>query len=230
LLTAPTQGPEDEIARYLSHFPSARSTGFSRNGDGIPAKAGTTSAVCIVGDAAGTKLLAQAIGEHGIDASCTHHAEPDECVGGQLTVCAWEQLDAKLVSQVNEAACREGRPCLFVDLSHGCHATIGPFYVPGESSCYECYRQRWRQNTAALAEADAAWDAARQRPAAPHGTLPAFRYQVAGVAAGEVFAFFSRHRPLRTLNRAVTVDFEALQMWSEPVWRIPWCQSCGARE
>ncbi len=177
-----------------------------------------------------TALLAQAISEHGIEAHFAHCAECDEHASDRLTICVWEQLDPKLILQVNEAACREARPCLFVDLSHGCHATIGPFYVPGESSCYDCYRQRWRQNTAALAEADAAWDAAHERPAVPHGTLPAFRYQAAGLAASEVFAFISRHRPLRTLNRAVTVDFEALRMWSEPVWRVPWCPSCGARE
>ena len=54
----------------------------------------------------------------------------------------WEHPDPPLVAQVNELVCRQAVPCLFADLSHGCHATQGPFHVPGEGACYACYRER----------------------------------------------------------------------------------------
>lgn len=223
LLVERTPATEDEIGRYLSHFDRSPARDIRR-----PA-----GPVCVIGHDAAAKLLVQAISEHGIEAflaaSLVTRVASD---AAKAAVCVWEHLDPALVLEVNAEACRRRTPCLFVDLSHGCHATVGPFYVPGESSCYACYRERWRQNSAALAEADAAWAAALEQSTepVPHGILPAFRYQAAGLAVGEVFAFLSRHRPLRTLNRAVTVDFEAVRMWTEPVWRIPWCPTCGAEK
>ena len=66
-------------------------------------------------------------------------------------------------------------------------------------------------------------------PLAAYGILPAFRYQVVGMACAELFAFLSRHRPVRTLNRVATVDLEDLKLWTEPAWQIPWCPACGAQ-
>ena len=146
-----------------------------------------------------------------------------------VTVCAWTQPDLNLVSQFNRLACERQVGCLFVDVSHGRHATIGPFYVPGDGACYECFRQRLRQNTAALAELDAAHQKMIEgtQTLPPYGCLPAFRYTVVGLATTEVFAYLSRHRALSTLNRAATVDLDGMALWTEPVWRIPWCPACG---
>jgi len=216
----------DEIARYLSHF-----TGYAP----YPEVRRPAGPVALAGHPAGIALMGRALGEHGIGVCGTGGEEPPQRDGAgrpvEAIVCIWEQPDLEMVLRMNAAACRRRSPCLFVDLSHGRHATLGPFYVPGEGACYECFRSRWRENTAAPAEFEAAESAMLEggEPLPAYGILPAFRYELVGMACGELFAFLSRHRPLRTLNRAVTVDLDGLRMWSEPSWQIPWCPTCGAQ-
>lgn len=213
----------DEIARYLSHE--------VHSGSSLPVRRPTGS-VGVIGQSPSADLLSRALGEHGLD---VHRLEPDvspQAVGlpgSDVRVCVWEQADLRRILDVNAAACQHRQPCLFVDLSHGRHATLGPFYLPGETACYACYRERWRQNTSSPAEFDAAHRMMVQgsTPLASYGLLPAFRYQVVGLACAELFAFLSKHRPLRTANRVATLDLEGLRIWSEPAWRIPWCPACG---
>jgi bacteriocin biosynthesis cyclodehydratase domain-containing protein len=226
LLSHEPVDPEDEIGLYLSHF-----KGYAL----YPKIERPTGPVLVAGHAKCAAVLAGALEEHGIEARMTEEGGPLESVlaGGtfKAVVCIWEQPDLEMVLRVNAAVCRGRMPCLFVDLSHGRHATVGPFYIPGEGACYECFRERWRQNTAALEEFDAARSAmieGKERLPA-YGILPAFRYQVAGMACAELIAYLARHRALETLNRAATVDLEGLRAWAEPVWQIPWCPACGAQ-
>ena len=213
--------PGDEIATYLSHCTPLHASDEKLQGR-----------VIVHGRTQGARLLATALSEHGVDVVVDEGRNVD--AGGQATtavleVCLWEQADLSRMMQVNAQAVAAQHPCLFVDLSHGRHATIGPFFVPGEGACFHCYRQRWRENTAALEEFDAVaqtmLEQGERLPA--YGMLPAFRYQVVGIACAELFAFLTRHRPLRTLNRIVTVDLEGLQIASEPCWQIPWCATCN---
>lgn len=152
-----------------------------------------------------------------------------ELAPGDLIVCAIEAPDLTLQRQVNERAVRAGVACLFVDLSHGQHATLGPLYVPGESSCLACFRARLLQTSESPEELQAFEQHMLQSGAAlpSFGVLPAHRQWVLGMTMSEVVAFFSQHRPLRTLNRAVTISFEELRVWSEPVWPLPHCEACG---
>ena len=46
---------------------------------------------------------------------------------------------------------------------------------------------------------------------------------------GELIARNLLHRPLRTLNRIITLDLEDLTTHDEPCWRVPWCQTCGVQ-
>lgn len=216
---------EDETSLYLSHF-----MGYAP----YPKIERPTGLIRIVGHRRCASLLARALEEHGIEAGVTGEGSPSEEPAdgsAKAIVCLWEQPDLETVFRVNAAACRNRTACLFVDLSHGRHATLGPFYIPGEGACYQCFRERWRQNTAALEEFEAAQSAMLQRkePLAAYGILPAFRYQVVGMACGELVAYLARHRAVETLNRAATVDLEGLRVWTEPVWQIPWCPTCGAQ-
>jgi bacteriocin biosynthesis cyclodehydratase domain-containing protein len=229
LLNEPVR-EDDEIGVFLSHFqthPDAagyQSTTHVRR---------PTGPIAVTGHAKSRELLMRALAEHGIqtyEPSDGWTAEgPGELGPAEAAVCIWERPDLALAAGVNAAACRARVACLFADLSHGRHATLGPFYVPGEGACYECFRQRWRENSAAPAEFDAAESTmlASGQPLTAYGTLPAFRYQVVGAACGELFAFLSRHRGLQTLNRAITIRLDGLKLWSEPVWQIPWCPACG---
>ncbi len=225
LLTEATTNDESDIRRYLSHF--------ERN-EWTRVQDVDVECVNVIGQGESARLLVDALVEHGLAANLYETQSASSAGDGAVATrsvfaCIWERPQLKQTREFNAAACARRLPCLFVDLSHGRHATVGPFFVPGEGACYQCFRDRLRQNTAALPELDAAeaamLDAKTDFPA--YGTLPAFRYQVVGLACAELFAFATRHRPLRTLCRALTVDFEAMTMWSEPVWRIPWCTACG---
>lgn len=186
--------------------------------------------VSVIGHAPSAELLAAILGEHGLAASVREreHATTGDPAPAVLA-CVCEAPDLALQLAVNDAACAAKIPCLFVDLSHGLHATVGPFYLPDDGACHRCFRARLRENTAAFAELLAAEEQmiTTGRPLAKTGCLPAHRHLVAGLAAAEIVAFTTRERPLRTLNRALTVALSRAEMWSEPVWRVPWCQACG---
>lgn len=215
----------DEIVRYLAHFAAFTPEVELRRPGGT---------VGVVGSGPSTEMLARALEEHGVTSACfggpVDWAKTSSEVPKAL-VCICEQPDVAFAEQVNAAACERRLPCLFVDLSHGRHATIGPFFIPGEGACYRCYRDRWRQNATSAAEHEAAErvmiESRKRLPA--YGLLPAFRYQVVGLGCGEVFALLSRHRALCTLNRIATVDLERMRVWTEPCWRIPWCLACGTQ-
>ncbi len=221
LLEQPIE-PDDRIGRYLAHFVH----------DGLCPPQRPTGPVAVTGCIESARLLARAINEHGIQV-ITIESNPslDETAvpRADAVVCIWEQPNLRRILRVNDVVCRWRMPCLFVDLSHGQHATLGPFYIPGEGACYRCYRKRWRENTATLAEFEAAesavLDDGETLPA--YGILPAFRYHAVGTACAELFAFLARHRSLQTLNRVATIDLEGMQQWTEPCWQIPWCPACG---
>ena len=188
--------------------------------------------VTVVGHAPSAALLASVLGEHGLSAAVR---EREQATSGDVApaamVCVCEAPDLALQLAINDAACAARTPCLFVDLSHGRHATVGPFYLPDDGACHRCFRSRLRENTAAFAELRAAEEQmiVTGRPLPEAGCLPAHRHLVAGLAAAEIVAFLTRERPLRTLNRAITVALAQVEMWSEPVWRVPWCEACGER-
>jgi bacteriocin biosynthesis cyclodehydratase domain-containing protein len=199
----------------------------ARPGEGLAA-----TRVVVVGHAPSAALLAAVLTAHGLAASVRERGlgGPDDGAPAAL-VCVCEAPDLTLQLAINDAACAAQTPCLFVDLSHGRHATVGPFYLPADGACYRCFRARLRENTAAFAELRAAEEQmlATGRPLPAGECWPAHRHLVAGLAAGEIVAFVTRQHPLRTLNRAITVALFQAEMWSEPVWRVPWCEACGER-
>jgi bacteriocin biosynthesis cyclodehydratase domain-containing protein len=222
LLDQPIE-PSDAIARYLSHFVK----------DGARASLERFGSVAVAGRGKCVELLGRATREHGIDVipmDTDSLVERVESSGVDAIVCIWEQPDLRRVMDVNAVACRGRLPCLFVDLSHGQHVTVGPCYVPGEGACYHCFRHRWRENTASPEEFEAAESTMLRngQPLPAYGILPAFRYVAVGLACGELFALLAEHRPLRTLNCTVTVDPDGMKLWTEPCWQIPWCPICGS--
>jgi bacteriocin biosynthesis cyclodehydratase domain-containing protein len=209
---------EGDIERYLNRF--------RQNPDVCK----PTGSVIVATPESGplSRILTQCLEAHELRAIPSAEATAGKDLNIPI-ICAWEQPHLSWIKKWNGRAIRESRPCLFVDLSHGRHATIGPFYFPDEAACYECFRQRLRENTASLSELDAAHQQMLDsgEPLPKVATLPAFQFQVAGIAVAELFASLSRHRQMETLNRAITVSFEEQTMWSEPVWRIPWCNACS---
>lgn len=224
LLVTADQAAGDGIDLYFSHFPTRGGASPS-----IP----VSSQVAILGNCPMAAVLSQNLREHGFNVTVGDNPDAlihEEADRRTTAVYVWERPDLVMAMKINRLVCQASVACLFVDLSHGQHASLGPFYVPGEGSCYACFRERLRQNTAAYAELSAAEQQMIESGASlpAYGALPTFRYWLAGLAGAEIVAFFARHRPLRTLNRVITIDYERLRMWSEPAWRVPWCEACGA--
>lgn len=230
LLAAVAVPEHDEVARCLSH-------------SGVTADRLRAGRARVVGHPPAAELLVRILGEHGLPAEHTARAAladpppqqtargdvPPPAIAGVIA-CVCERPDLALLYAVNEAACRAAVPCLFVDLSHGRHATVGPFFVPGDGACFECVRTRIQENTAAYDELVAAERhmLSSGRPLPGYGLLPAHRHMVLGLAAAEIVAFFAEHRPLRTLSRILTIALDEARIASEPAYRVPWCRRCGA--
>lgn len=193
---------------YLAHFPGASLQ---------------NARILVCGHDPSAALVRASADEHTI----VSYTDFDEHRAGELVVCVIERPDWGLQRDVNARAIAAGAACLFVDLSHGHHATLGPLYLPGESACIACFRTRLLENSESPAELAAANQHMLEHGALPaFGLLPAHRQWVLGMALTEIVAFYTRHRPLRTRGRALTVSFEELRSWSEPVWRVPRCAAC----
>jgi bacteriocin biosynthesis cyclodehydratase domain-containing protein len=216
-LIEPTNDCQNEVDRYLRPFSSHPDV----------SKPSGTVVVASPELGALARVVDSCLAAHGLRVVTA--TEPIDVEPSVPIICVWEQPHLSWVQKWNTYAIKQSQACLFVDVSHGRHATIGPFYFPNESACYECFRSRLRENTASLEELDAAHQhmLSTGEPLPKVAALPAFLFQVAGVAVAEVFASLSRHRPMESLNRAITVSFEEQTMWSEPAWRIPWCKACS---
>jgi len=188
--------------------------------------------IAVVGHAVLAGVLAAGLGDHGQAARAfpTAGDQVDEGAfeGTDLVIAAVERPDLTLLDVCNARAVERRRPTLFVDLSHGRHATIGPLYLPGETGCFACFRTRLLQNSAAYSEQVAFDEVQRQARAPQKGmdVLPAYRQIASGVVTLEVLAFLSPDTPVATAGGILTVDFGALEWTRETVWQIPWCPAC----
>jgi bacteriocin biosynthesis cyclodehydratase domain-containing protein len=214
-LLGPALDPGDELALHLAHRttdPSAAARAIRQGRIAVSAPPASAAVACAL------------LREHGIAAEALERGAP---LGGEVVdavVAVAERPDLARLDAIDEAAVRARVPCLFVDL------TVGPFYVPGEGSCHRCFRRRLLENAAAWAELLAAQDLMLEtgEPLEGPAVLSAHRHLAISMAVAEIVALLGRHRPLRTLNRAITVALDELRTWSEPVWRVPWCPRCGS--
>jgi len=229
-LLAATNGKPDELVRYLGHTVN--------DADEVVQQLRNRSVV-ILGSNPGVSLMVSMLGECGIDAGqyrswpqVNQKPNADGSVPKgvpDVAVCIWEQPDRTQVTAINESACHSGTPCLFVNMSHGQHASIGPFFVPGQGACYQCLIARLYENTTGYRElqaTDAFMDQTGQALAG-YGVMPPHRHWVIAVACGELIAYLTGHRALGTLNSTLTLDLEQSQMCRQPVWQVPWCPQCG---
>lgn len=212
-------GDDTPAARYWSGWPQT-----VRGGPAQPPR----GSVQILSPDPIRETLTAVLKEQGFDVAAASSPEgPQQPFVAR--VVAWEAPHLSFVLEANQSAARQRIPTLFVDLSHGRHATVGPFFVPGEGACYACFRRRWREGSAARKELEIAERQMLEtrQPLPAFGCVPAFRHGAAAFAAIELTAFVVGHRPLNTLNRALTIDWEGVTSWLEPSWRFPWCDSCG---
>lgn len=132
---------------------------------------------------------------------------------------------AEELRAVNLAAVRSGMPWLAVTLGAD-HATVGPFVLPGQSACHECFRLRLRSNGSMLDDALGTL-VARAQPAPPPALPAYFVTLVAATAAAEVVRWLSGlARPSSVGAFLSLTPADALAVRHE-VLKLPRCAVCG---
>lgn len=102
---------------------------------------------------------------------------------------------------------------------------IGPFYIPGETACYECL---WRRENANLPDPEARQmaDWASQRAPGLNGYLSPMASVLGDFAAVEIVKRFSRILPYR-VGDLLEVKMLAGEMTPRKVLKVPRCPVCS---
>lgn len=142
-----------------------------------------------------------------------------------FVVVAQDSVTSHLLHSANEAAIKTRTPWMSVYMD-GSEAVIGPAYVPGHTSCFLEFEL---QTEASLANVDRALTLKEQRavdaPAQGY-VLPCYVDIVCGYAVTACMHFLLTETTF-TVNRAVHLDLETLELDYQSVMRIPRCPACG---
>lgn len=152
-------------------------------------------------------------------------AEPPDALreADVVVVCA-DVPRAEHLSTVNGWCVSAGRP--FLPVTFGAdHATVGPFVVPHQTACHECYRARLRANRSYVDDAlgDPVEPSGPVRFAAPTSFAPL----VAATAVGEILLHLTGARLPRTFGAFVSLRPLTPGASVHEVLKLPRCPVCG---
>ena len=107
---------------------------------------------------------------------------------------------------------------------------VGPLFLPGETGCYCCYRQRLASHREYLEAYESLdrWQRTRAEPPDPQPLLPAIADLAAAWSALELLAALTGIRPCRIRGRTLVYQPDETRLSLETVLRIPWCAVCGS--
>jgi bacteriocin biosynthesis cyclodehydratase domain-containing protein len=181
--------------------------------------------VAVVGGGTTVDLVRENLRGMGIDPVTV---APDERVvlgeaveRADLLVCATDQPRPDLLADLNRRAHDEETTWL-VGQIHGLDGFVGPTVVPGETACYECFRER------VLANVSFRTDAYRHEypaNATPTG-LPALAQIVAGYLTLDAFHLLVGNAGFTT-GSVLHFDFFDFGVESNEVLKLPRCETCG---
>lgn len=105
--------------------------------------------------------------------------------------------------------------------------TIGPAIIPGETSCFECYRS-WEISNDTQFDSQLLFDKNNLINGRPQvmTSIPN-TYCIAAITAAEVIKLVTKFSLAVTLNRVVTFNFSNMSSEVHRVLQIPYCQVCG---
>ncbi len=198
----------------------------------------------IIGEDVLAKVLADDIKRHGIENvdiesnlpvvnDCRVHAVDNikkiiQATDFVLTVQS--MFLPEVYRQVNKMCLSLHKPSLYVDLSSGNHAVIGPLSVPGQTSCYYCYETRLLANNDAHIEykeyEQYVLNTIHRK--CDFGSLPTFMHIVSSLVVMETLAYLTGYRPARSIDGTLIVDFLKPEIHREPVLKMPDCPACVA--
>jgi bacteriocin biosynthesis cyclodehydratase domain-containing protein len=139
-----------------------------------------------------------------------------------LFVCAPAPAELPTLGAWNAQALASGQPWLQILPFDGRYASIGPFYIPDETCCYECFRRR------RLANLDAGDElAVLEATPAAYPTPPSVQALIAGIAttlALHWLVLHDHHVP----SAFCAVEFgHVLGVSLHHVHRVPRCPACS---
>jgi bacteriocin biosynthesis cyclodehydratase domain-containing protein len=203
--------------RYLSHYLP----------DPIAALETVAATRCrVIGDGEFADSAASVLEAHGfaiVDADVASLTPRD------VVVVAAETHTPRLCHETNTACLSLRVPLLVADLSSGNHGIVGPFCIPGDTSCYQCYETRLLAGTNTYEERIdyGAFVTEHPQRRGSFGQLRAMADMAASLVALEVLSYITGYRAPRTIDGTLIIDLFEPTIYREPVLRLPRCPACG---
>jgi bacteriocin biosynthesis cyclodehydratase domain-containing protein len=149
--------------------------------------------------------------------------------GADFVVVALERPDLHVCHLVNRQALITEVPWLLAGLD-GHHGFVGPLFVPGYTSCYNCYQTlAWGATPSPTMSQRYRRHLLERRAPADFAGLPGFAQIVAGYTSLAVVDYLLR-RTSFIVSRVVTLGFDRMTVDVEDVLKLPRCPVCdGAR-
>lgn len=197
----------------------------------------TSVRVGLAGRTRGALLIQNALEQFGVD-SITAFGEPDQpALSKEAMFAAAEHLDLIIVAVdramlaarhwANQAAIKTGCAALFVDIS-ALEAVVGPTLLPGESSCYTCFKMRQLATSDAFGEvmAHEQYFDALKNPNIERMGFPGLSEMAAGAAVAEAVRLLFPPLTPWLANAVLRIDPSTLSFERHDVLRQPDCPHC----
>lgn len=146
--------------------------------------------------------------------------EAADCV-----VYAADRPDPDATDRLNRLV-HDAETPLLVGQVAGLDGVVGPTIIPGETACYECFRQRRYANVEAPEGYRAYEEVVADTSGAPGPNLPGFGRIVAGCLGLELVNQLVSGVGF-TVGRIIHYDFADLSVEANDVLRMPRCSVCG---
>lgn len=140
--------------------------------------------------------------------------------GPGVRIVALDAWDTQRVLGANQASVDDRVPLLVAGAFEPGRLHVGPFIVPGETACYQCYLGRRLQNTL-------------DRPgleglmAGPSLPLDADLLQAAAAMVRHEVRRFQAGLPCASTGTVLVLETPGLRLLHDPVLRVPRCTACG---
>ncbi len=134
-----------------------------------------------------------------------------------------QKQSEKDILKVNEICIQKNIICLYVDLSLGSCAVVGPLVVPNKTACYKCLTERKLINDDIITKHDL-----QRKQVVVKGTNDMFCHQkqiISGLIVEEVLNYFLNINA-RCLNGLVYFDLKKIETWRESLLIYPNCKVC----
>lgn len=178
------------------------------------------SAVDVAGEGSAAAEIVRLLRLSGV--ASVEHVTLDDDRRDLLAVVAPSSAELASLAQWNRARLDSGEPWLLVAPLNGRFAAIGPFVVPGQTACYQCFRLRRAANSG-YGDVYSSLEGA----SADGGASIAFDGLVAGAAASLVLRWITECDP-RVPGRFFALETDdALRLEAHVVYRVPRCSDCS---